>query len=112
MSTAPNQIPPSLVRDIARRYDRRVIGPSVPLEGGDECHVWRLATEHDVVVLRISPAWRTLAELRWVHDLTRFCAAAVPEVIAPMPDTTGATLFLYAGRPVSLYPFIAGQPLD
>ena len=112
MSTEPNQLPPSLLRAIARRYDRRAVALSVPLDGGDECRVWRLATERDVVVVRMSPAWRTLAELHWVHELTRFCAAAVPEVIAPIPDTSGATVFLHGGRPVSLFPFIAGQPLD
>ncbi len=83
-----------------------------PLTGGQECETWRASSTRGDVVLRISPPWRTPAELAWTHDLMEFAAAALPEVAAPLPTRTGATLVLLAGGWAALLPFADGRHLD
>lgn len=101
-----------LAADVERRYDVRIVAPWQRLTGSEECDVWRLTTTRGQLVLRLSPAWRTLDELRWVHELTRFVAAHVGEVVAPMVALDGTTLFLYTDRPAALFPFVLGERLD
>ena len=86
--------------------------PRVSLSGGYECDVWRVASDHADVVVRISPTWRTSEELAWTHDLTRFVVHTVPEVVAPLVAADRSTLFVHQQHPVALFPFVAGHPLD
>jgi Ser/Thr protein kinase RdoA (MazF antagonist) len=102
---------PDLRTAIEHRY-RIHLGPARRLSGGYECDVWRLASEQAAVVVRISPSWRTVAELAWTHELMRFAEPIVPEVVAPLVAGDGATLFVHQQHPVALFPFVAGHPLD
>lgn len=103
---------PALLAEIAQRYQRQAAEAPTPLTGGEESAVWRLATDCEPIVVRISPAWRTVAELQWVHDLTRFTARVIPEVVAPLSAVDGSTIFLHAGQPVAVFPFVEGKMLD
>ena len=82
------------------------------IDGGDECVIYRVETKKEPIIVRICPAWRTIAELQWVHRFTLHCAASIPEVVSPIADRHGSTIFLFGEQPVSLFPFIEGQPLE
>ena len=103
---------PALLAEIAQRYQRQAAEAPTPLTGGEESAVWRLATDGGTIVVRVSPAWRTVAELQWVHDLIRFTAQAIPEVVKPLAAADGSTIFLHAGQPVGVFPFVEGKALD
>ncbi len=98
--------------EIERRYQLHAPQPWKPLAGGEECLVWRFRTGSGWLVVRVSPQWRTEAEICWVHQLMCFTAMTVPEVVAPLPAKDGVTLFIHAGYPVALFPFVEGQPLN
>jgi Ser/Thr protein kinase RdoA (MazF antagonist) len=101
-----------LRQEIERRYACRLCGDPYKLTGGYESDVWRWQSDRGDLAVRVSPAWRTLDELNWVHSLNRHCAASIPEVVAPLPDQTGATVFAFQQQPVSVFPYIAGISLD
>lgn len=101
-----------LAAGIERRYDVRVVAPWQRLTGGEECTVWHLDTTRGRLVLRLSPTWRTLEELRWVHEITCFVATRVGEAVAPLVALDGTTLFLHEGWPAALFPFVPGERLD
>jgi Ser/Thr protein kinase RdoA (MazF antagonist) len=90
------------------RFGRSFDAPWEPLTGGYESDVYRVGE----LVVRVSPAWRTDAELLWTHDLTRHCARTIPQVVAPLAARDGRTLFRWDDRPVTVYPYVAGEPLD
>lgn len=95
--------------EVAGRYG--VSGIAVPIvDGGDECELWRLASSPPVVV-RASPAWRSLSELAYSHQAaTAF--GSIPEVTCPLASADGSTLFMWNARPVSVWPLVEGAPLD
>lgn len=103
---------PPLQTEIARRYGFQLPGDWTRIINGDECTIWRVTANVGELIVRISPAWRTEAELRWVHSLTRHCAATIPEVVAPISAQDGSTLFLFNDKSVSLYPYIEGVSLN
>lgn len=74
------------------------------LFGGEESAAYRLG-DH---VVRIGPSTRPDAEAEWCHALARHAAAAAPEAVAPLPAPGGATVLRVAGRPVSVWPYVAG----
>ncbi len=94
--------------EIHHRFGVELDADAVQVDGGDECAIWRVGD----VVVRIGPVWRTDEELRWTHDLVRHVARIVPEAIAPIAAADGSTSLRYAGHPVSLFPFIAGDVPD
>ncbi|MDQ6740355.1 MAG: hypothetical protein M3021_08310, partial [Actinomycetota bacterium] len=73
---------PELQAAIEKRYGL-CLGPARMLTGGEECHVWCVASDRGMLVVRASPAWRTVEELAWTHDLISFTSAAVPEAVTP-----------------------------
>lgn len=74
------------------------------LRGGEESASYRV----EDYVIRIGPRWRTDAELEWCHAIASRAALEVPEVVAPRPTKGGATVVRVGGRPVSVWPFVAG----
>ncbi|MGB1285261.1 MAG: phosphotransferase [Aggregatilineales bacterium] len=90
------------------RFGRDFTLPWTQLTGGYESDVWRVGD----VVVRISPIWRSDAELQWVHDVTRHCATTISEVIAPLTTKDGSTVFRWQNHPITLYPLVTGDMLD
>lgn len=82
------------------------------LSGGEECEIWLARSEGDLCVVRISPRWRSLTQLGWVHALLLATRPLLPVVIAPLMATNGSTLFLHKGHPVALFPYVDGHFLD
>jgi Ser/Thr protein kinase RdoA (MazF antagonist) len=80
-------------------------GRAQRLHGGEESAAYRIAD----LVVRIGPQWRTDREMRWFAGLAQHAAAVVPEVIAPVPAASGDLVVRLSGRPVSVWPFAAGQ---
>jgi len=74
------------------------------LRGGEESASYRVGE----YVLRIGPGWRADAELEWCHAVASQASLEVPEVVAPRPTRGGATVVRVEGRPVSVWPFVAG----
>jgi Ser/Thr protein kinase RdoA (MazF antagonist) len=96
--------------EVASRYGAS--GTAVPIvDGGDECELWRLASSPPVVV-RVSPAWRSMTELVYSHQVAAAFSACIAEVTCPLAGADGSTLFLWNARPVSVWPLIQGRPLD
>jgi Ser/Thr protein kinase RdoA (MazF antagonist) len=100
-----------LQQEIVRRYGL-LPAAAVAIHNGDEASVWRVQTTLGPVVVRVGPAWRTAAEVAWVHDLLDFAAHALDVAVAPLPARDGTTAFWWRGRPVALFPFVAGTVLD
>ena len=97
-----------LTKALRRHYGGDFSEEWTPLKGGYENDVYHVA---DYVVC-ISPPSRTAENLQWTHMLTRHCAEAVPQVIAPIAAIDGTTVLMWQGRAVSVFPFIAGDLLD
>lgn len=108
----PPSISPSLLAVVERRYGFAV-STAMPLAGGYECDVALLtAADGRRCVLRVSPPTRSVEELAWAYDLASYAAGHIPETVAPLAAGDGSRLFLHEGRPVSLFPFVAGHLLD
>lgn len=101
----------SLAHEIEHLYELRFTGGWVRLTGGEESEVWSVDADRSFIV-RIGPTWRTSDELQWVHDLTAHCAASIPEAVAPIRARDGSSVFRFHDHPVSLYPYVEGEPLD
>lgn len=102
----------ALLAEITKCYQCQVVEAPTPLTGGEESAVWRLVTNRGAIVIRVSPAWRTVAELQWAHDLMHFTARTVPEVVEPLSARDGSTIFLHTGQPVTVFPFVEGALLE
>ena len=97
---------------VADRYGFNSMGAWSPIVNGDECLVWWVEQGESPLIVRVSPAWRTPAELQWTHDLTLHCAQSIPEVVAPLRARDGSTLFIFEDCPVTLFPFVPGEDID
>src|SRR2546421_7085994 len=102
---------PALCTAIANRYHLS-LSPTRRLSGGEECEIWLATSDDGPFVVRISPGWRSLTQLGWTHTLMLSLCPLFPVVVAPLRATDGSTFFPYNGRPVALFPFIEGAPLD
>jgi Ser/Thr protein kinase RdoA (MazF antagonist) len=103
-----------LRKEIVRRYGLLPVA-AVAIHNGDEASVWRVQTTAGPagpVVVRVGPAWRTTAEVAWVHDLLDYAAHTLDVAVAPLPARDGTTAFWWRGRPVALFPFVAGTALN
>jgi len=85
-----------------------------PVGGGDESLTWRVATDGRPLLLHLSPPWRQIEELRWVHALISQFAGRIPAIpaIPALPANDGSTTAPVEGRLLSVYPFIDGAHLD
>ena len=105
--------PPALRAAIARHYGVELIpGSATVVHAGDEAAVWRARTARGPIVVRLGPAWRTPAEVAWVHELLAYAAGRVAEAVAPLAAPDGSTALWWHGRPVALFPLVAGLVLD
>jgi Ser/Thr protein kinase RdoA (MazF antagonist) len=100
-----------LQEEIVHRYGLLPVA-AVAIHNGDEASVWRVQTTAGPAVVRVGPAWRTTAEVAWVHDLLDYAAHALDVAVAPRPARDGTTAFWWRGRPVALFPFVAGTALN
>lgn len=85
-----------------------VTGPAERMAGGEESAAFRLG-DH---VVRIGPAGQDPAEARWCHAIALSATRLLPEAVAPLPGPAGTTLVQVEGRPVSVWPHVAGDRLD
>jgi Ser/Thr protein kinase RdoA (MazF antagonist) len=82
------------------------------LSGGEECEIWLVVCADGRRVVRISPRWRSLAQLEWAHTLMQATKAVLSVVNAPLKTTNGSALWLHKERPVALFPYVKGRFLD
>lgn len=83
-----------------------------PLTGGDVNQVFRVETEDDVFVLRVYAVETSDVMVAWEHSLLRRTSGVLPEVVAPLVTSDGATFVERDARVVSLWPFVEGRRLD
>lgn len=102
-------IPEELLLAVGDRYGVAA-GGAEALLGGTASKVWRLDSVPRVVV--------RLSQYYQLEDLQRTCrvagefARAVPEAIRPLVGADGESAFLWNGRPITVWPFVDGLPLD
>lgn len=100
---------PEIQRAVAVEFGvRGPVGAAQRLHGGEESAAYRLGGE----VIRIGPGWRTDERLEWCHTVAVGAAAAAPEFLAPRRRPDGSTVLRVAGRPVSVWPYVAGGWAD
>jgi Ser/Thr protein kinase RdoA (MazF antagonist) len=75
------------------------------LHGGEESAAYQLGP----IVVRVGPSWRSAAELEWSGRVALAAAGRVPEALAPLPSASDHTVHVVDGRPVSVWPFVAGS---
>ncbi len=97
-----------LLNVLAQNYPLDLTHAPIRLTGGYECDVWRIGE----IVIRICPAWRSEAEIRWIYDYVSRCAVSVSEVIAPIQTYSGKMFVVYNERIVLVFPFIEGEIMD
>uniref|UniRef100_UPI0032EF02A3 phosphotransferase enzyme family protein n=1 Tax=Streptomyces sp. HSW2009 TaxID=3142890 RepID=UPI0032EF02A3 len=62
------------------------------------------------VVVRIGPEWRRSDEAEWCHAVAlRAAAGGLREAVVPLRTRDGRTVARAEGRPVSLWPYVAGR---
>jgi Ser/Thr protein kinase RdoA (MazF antagonist) len=98
-----------LKREIAERYTLANMGAWTQIINGDECLVWRVENGDSPLIVRVSPTWRTVDELQWVHDFTVYCGRTIREVVAPIAARDASTLFVFESYPVTVFPFVEGD---
>jgi Ser/Thr protein kinase RdoA (MazF antagonist) len=98
----------NLQAEIEERYGLMLGEGSQIINGGDESDIFHFGS----IIVRVSPKWRSLNELNWVHGILRHCAKSIPEAVAPIVDKHGETVFIHEDYPISVFPFCAGKPLD
>ena len=83
-------------------------GNSHRLPGGEESDAYRVGQ----MVIRVGPRWRTAAQAEWAYAVAVAAAAQVPEAVAPLTSASGRTVLMLAGRPLSVWPYVAGRSAD
>jgi Ser/Thr protein kinase RdoA (MazF antagonist) len=96
---------PAMRRGLSAAFGVPVKERAVRLHGGEESAAYRIGD----VVVRVAPQWRTDREMRWFAQLATHAAGAVPEVVAPLLSTHGDLVVRLSGRPMSVWPFVAGD---
>ncbi|WP_348537975.1 phosphotransferase, partial [Nocardia brasiliensis] len=80
-------------------------GDGVRLFGGEESAAYRVGD----VVVRIGPQDRDPAQLEWCNGIAAAAARDVPEAVAPLARADGSTVYVVAGRPITVWPFVEGE---
>ena len=108
---APEPLPGWVAKELSPRY-----GIEFPDVGdafhGEESSGWRVGTANGAFAIQVYPAWRSDAEIAWVHAAVAAIHVRIPEAVAPLATTDGQTVVRAGGRLVSLFPFVDGLPLD
>ncbi|WP_300343899.1 hypothetical protein [Nesterenkonia sp.] len=76
--------PLNRIREGIARHWGLSIDRGLPLSGSEESDSFRC----DGFIVRISPAWRTDAELEWAYRVAAGAATTVPEAASPLPTAT------------------------
>jgi Ser/Thr protein kinase RdoA (MazF antagonist) len=97
-----------IVDAVVRHWDVSVNGPGERLHGGEESSAYRV----DGNVIRIGPDWRSDEELEWAYAIASHAADTVPEALAPLRTPSGAAVVRVSDRPISVWPYRAGQWAD
>jgi Ser/Thr protein kinase RdoA (MazF antagonist) len=100
----------ALTPEIRRALHRfwGVAGFAERLFGGEESAAVRIGAH----VVRVGPTWRSDAELRWAYSIAARVAADIPEVTGPVRHSGGGYVVRVGGRPVSVWPYVAGVWAD
>lgn len=96
-----------LKRELQSQYSLSFDSDWTKLTGGYECDVWRVGR----YVVRVSPEWRSDAELDWTYHTVTALAKEIPEVVAPIKTKDGTYFFRYENRPVLVFPYVEGELL-
>ncbi|WP_131737403.1 phosphotransferase enzyme family protein [Actinomadura roseirufa] len=91
-------------RAVRDAWGRDACGPAERLFGGEESAAYRIGD----LVVRVGPAWRGDAEIEWCHAVAARAAGGLPEAVAPLRTAAGGTIVRVDGRPLSLWPRVAG----
>ncbi len=94
-----------LPEGIAERYGLALPARGERLGGGATGALVR-AGDFAVRAERVNPE-----SVRWEHELVRFLAEEIDEVVAPLPALDGSTFYLDGSRVVSVFPFVEGDQL-
>ena len=98
-----------IVKVVADRFGIEASGyDATRLHGGEESAAYRL----DDHVVRIGPRWRGDPQVEWCHAVAARAAAAAPQFLAPLHDRDGRTVIRVDGRPVTVWPYVAGRWAD
>lgn len=100
-----------LIALVEAAFSLRIARPHA-LVGGEEAAVWKVEANGTNWVVRVSPAWRLLEDLEKVYHVVVDVARLLPEVPAPLHGKVGTRVIAYQGHPVSIHPFVDGDPLD
>lgn len=98
----------AVVASLASGWSIQCISAPQRLCGGEESAAYRIGSK----VVRVGPAWRGSDELEWCFAVAQAAAEHVPEAVAPLLSTSGATVLRVDGRPISVWPFVDGQWVD
>ena len=98
-------IPPGLL-GAASAFLGTPIRAAERMAGGYEAEVF-LVEADTPVVLHLSPDWRGIAELDWVHSVVAHVHAEVPEAV-PALRRNGRTVFEWEGRCAAVFPYVRG----
>jgi Ser/Thr protein kinase RdoA (MazF antagonist) len=90
------------------REEWSVAGEAVRLPGGEESAAYRVAD----YVVRIGPRQRSLEQIEWCHAIAVEAALEVPEIVAPVRASSGATVVRADDHPISVWPLAEGRWLD
>ena len=77
------------------------------LDGGYEADVFLSSCDTMPLVLHLSPAWRTVEELEWVHSVVSTVREEVPEAVGPV-RRRNRSVFEWNGRGAVLFPYVSG----
>ncbi|ADB35036.1 aminoglycoside phosphotransferase [Kribbella flavida DSM 17836] len=101
------QLPPEVGVVIAREWGVDCGDGGVRLTGGEDSAAYRVGE----VVVRVGPLQRGSAVMEWCHGVAE-AAACLGEVVVPLRTDSGASVVRVAGRPVSVWPLVAGRWLE
>jgi len=102
-------IPEELLVEVRGRYGA-VADSAEAIGGGTASKLWRLHSDPPVVV-RLSQYYPLEAQ-RWSCRVATTFAGQIPEAIAPLNAFDGEAVFLWQGQPITVWPLVAGAPLD
>jgi Ser/Thr protein kinase RdoA (MazF antagonist) len=98
-----SQFGSAVLERLAAHWDAGSLAGATLLGGGYHNVLLRAGA----VVIRIER--RPSESVAWEHELLRWLAAEIPEVVAPIPAADGSTFLIHADLVVSLIPFVHGS---
>jgi hypothetical protein len=99
----------ALAAVVAEHFDLQIVSATPVVGLGDECEIWK-TVEPVGFAVRVSPRWRSAADLEWVYGVASVFAACVPGARAPVLGVDGRSVAVWDGRPVSVWPWVPAAP--